>query len=267
MQGYVSMTELQQDLKKILDIQELDMKMLRLMRLKKERKRELDNIHSLRTDLKARIEEREGAVKEHKKDIRAYETRIEELEAQLKKLSSQQAAVKKLEEFNALSQQITTAEREKSHTEQLCSDLTDKLDEELAALEELQKNLSSTEESSKILEGELHESIGKINTEGRELKEKRDALKDGPSAERMRIYERLFGNKQDRVIVPIANRVCSGCHIVLTAQHENMVRRGEKLVTCEHCSRILFWQDSVEQASVDGEKSATTRRRRRKVVS
>ena len=58
------------------------------------------------------------------------------------------------------------------------------------------------------------------------------------------IYERLLRNKKDRVIVPIENRTCSGCHIVLTAQHENIVRKGENLVFCEHCSRIHYWQES-----------------------
>ena len=59
-----------------------------------------------------------------------------------------------------------------------------------------------------------------------------------------RIYERLLRNKKDRVVVPIENRCCSGCHIMLTAQHENLVRKGESLVFCEHCSRIHYWQES-----------------------
>ena len=40
-----------QTLKVILDIQELDMKMIRLMRLKKERLKELEHIDSLRQEL------------------------------------------------------------------------------------------------------------------------------------------------------------------------------------------------------------------------
>lgn len=201
------MSNLQVDLKKILEIQELDMKMIRLMRLKKDRKKELENIHSLREDLQARIAEKTEAIKEMKKESRVYETRIQELDSQLKKLSKQQAAVKKLEEFNALSQQITSSEREKSHTEQHLSDLTDKLEEEAQALESLEGSLTTTEESSRVLEQELQESIGKINEEGRELKVGRDALEGGPSTEIMRVYERLLSNKRDRVVVSIENRV------------------------------------------------------------
>ena len=75
-----------------------------------------------------------------------------------------------------------------------------------------------------------------------------------------KIYERLLKNKKDRVVVPIEQRTCSGCHIVLTPQHENLVRKGDRLVFCEHCSRILFWQ---EIPMVEGEEAAPRRRRRR----
>lgn len=260
------MSNLQVDLKKILEIQELDMKMIRLMRLKKDRKRELENIHSLRKDLNERIAEKSESIKELKKENRVYETRIQELEDRLKKLSKQQAAVKKLDEFNALSQQITSAEREKSHTEHHLGDLFEKLEVETAAHESLQKSLATTEESSQVLEQELLESIGKINEEGQVLKVGRVALENGPTDDIMKVYERLLANKRDRVVVSIENRVCSGCHIVLTAQHENMVRRGEKLVTCEHCSRILYWSESLEAVS-SSEEEASPKRRRRRVIS
>ena len=47
---------------------------------------------------------------------------------------------------------------------------------------------------------------------------------------------------------------------MLTAQHENLVRKGENLVFCEHCSRIHYWQESE---ALEGTAVATKRRRRR----
>jgi predicted nucleic acid-binding Zn-ribbon protein len=69
-----------------------------------------------------------------------------------------------------------------------------------------------------------------------------------------------LNNKKDRVVVPIENRTCSGCHIALTAQHENLVRKGERLVFCEHCSRLHYWQESQV---LEGTAVATKKRRRR----
>ena len=50
---------MQEALKVIIDIQELDMKMIRLMRLKKERQRELNQIESLRKELRQQFEEKQ----------------------------------------------------------------------------------------------------------------------------------------------------------------------------------------------------------------
>jgi hypothetical protein len=39
-----------------------------------------------------------------------------------------------------------------------------------------------------------------------------------------------------------------------------LVRKGENLVFCEHCSRLHYWQESE---AVEGTSVATKRRRRR----
>jgi hypothetical protein len=120
--------------------------------------------------------------------------------------------------------------------------------------------LKHSEESSISLEKEIQSNISLVNEEGSQLKEERDAMATKVDPDALRIYERLLRNKKDRVIVPIENRTCSGCHIALTAQHENVVRKGENIVFCEHCSRIHYWQ---EAETVEGTAVATKRRRRR----
>ena len=251
-------------LKDVLLIQELDIKMIRLMRLKKERQQELKNIHSLRADLQAQMKGKEEEITAQKKEICFYESKIAEIKEKIKKLEGQQNRVKKVDEFNALSQEISYAERERSREEQSLSDVMDKLAMEEEGLESIKQSISSTEESSLMFEQELKESISRINEEGAELLKSRQELEKKPSQELMQIYQKLLRNKKDRVVVPIEKRTCSGCHIVLTAQQENLVRKWERLVFCEHCSRILYWQESE---ALEGSSVSSTRRRRRSVAS
>jgi uncharacterized protein len=252
---------LREALKVILEIQELDIKMIRLMRLKRERQLELDRISSLRDDLSQQVASKEGEIIDLKKQIRLSEVDVSEIKEKIKKLENQQNAVKKVEEFNALTQEISTLEREKTAKEARLSDLYDRQ----AAEEDLLKNLKVTYESTKVnseaLENEIRQSIVAINEEGAVLKKERDSLYKKADPEILVIYDKLLKNKKDRVVVPIENRCCSGCHILVTAQHENLVRKGEKLVFCEHCSRMHFWQDHVSEKAPEEEK--TTRRRRR----
>ncbi len=249
----------------ILSIQELDINMIRLMRVKKERQKELTKIHQLKSDIQKQVEDKMAEITDIKKQIRMGETQIKEIQDKVAKYEAQQAAVKKMDEFNALTQEMTAAGRERNATEHKLSDLMDKLATEEDLLVTLRENLQSTEENGNLIEKEIHESINKVNEEGRSILEKREGMKEGVSQELFQIYERLLKNKRDRVVVPIENRTCSGCHILLTPQHENLVRKGDRLVFCEHCSRILFWQEG--EVAEAGEEAATPRRRRRKATA
>lgn len=251
---------MQESLKLILDIQELDMKMLRLMRLKRERQKELEHLHAIKNDILQQVTDKESEVTQLKKNTRIIETQIAEVNLRIERLEAKQNSLKKVEEFNALSQEITAAERERTHMEQQLSDLIEKLAQEEELLKQIRENHVSTDQNSLALEKEIIQSIQEINQEGVLLQQEREALQGKAPEDLFRIYERLLRNKRDRVVVPIENRTCSGCHIVLTAQHENLVRRGERPVFCEHCSRMHYWQESE---IVEGTAVATKRRRRR----
>jgi len=253
---------MQKGLKPLLDIQELDIKMIRLMRVKKQRQGELKQIESLRTELKEQLKLKEEEIKEIETQVNGLEEKIQTLTDKYKKLESQQSSVKKVEEFNALTQEMTTVEREKVALETQTSNILDRKVAEEEILEKIKESLAASEANSIELEKEIKSSIDQINTEGQQLKAERDQIVGNADPESLKIYERLLRNKKDRVIVPIENRTCSGCHIALTLQHENLVRKGESIVFCEHCSRIHYWEESE---AVEGATAQPRRRRRRTV--
>lgn len=251
-------------LKPILEIQELDIQMIRLMRLKRQRNLELQQIRSLRNDLDEQYREKEAEIASLNEQISLFEQKIEDFIAKIKKLEQHQATVKKVDEFNTLTQEMTAIEREKISLEQNVSNLVDKRVSEEEILEKIKESLESSEANSLKLEEEIQTSLQAINKEGRLLQEKRTHLIGQADESILKIYEKLLYNKKDRVVVPLENRVCSGCHISLTPQHENLVRRGENLIFCEHCSRIHYWQES---AALDASGSSSRKRRRKALTT
>ena len=251
-------------LAKILEIQELDMQMIQFMRLKKEREDELDNINAIKNDLMQQKQIKESEILELKTTVRLGEGELKEVQEKIKKLEQQQSSIKKVEEFNALSQEMAHADRDRNHKEHVLSDVYDKLSIEEEVLKNIQESLHSTTESSRVLENEILERLAKINEEGKQLLKLRESLVTHANPEVFAVYERLLKNKKDRVVVPIESRCCSVCHISLTAQDENLVRKAERIVFCEHCSRILYWVQSEE---LEGTAIAPTRQRRRRKTS
>ncbi len=250
-------------LKTILEIQELDIKMIQLMRVKRERQKELRQIEALRKELHDQLLAKKDHINLLDEQIKEHEQQLEQLGLKIKALEARQSSVKKVDEFNALTQEMTTAEREKNVLEQQISDLTDKHHNEEEVHNKIQESLDTTKQSSIALEKEIESTIKEINQEGHVLKKQRDELATTADNSTLAVYMRLINNKKDRVIVPLVNRTCSGCHIALTPQHENLVRKGENLVFCEHCSRVHYWQGSEE---LEGTGIAPKRRRRRATV-
>lgn len=252
----------------MLDIQEKDIQMVRLMLLKNERQKELQRVRSLRDDLHHQVIFKESEIIEIKKQVRMIETDISELVTKIQKLESQQNSVRKVEEFNALTHEISGLEREKATKEQRLSDHYDKLALEEDFLKNLKSSYNSSQESSKDLEVEIKNNVIAINQEGSVLMHEREKLADKADPELMKVYDKLLQNKRDRVIVPIENRCCSGCHILITAQHENIVRRGDKMVFCEHCSRIHYWHNDIEHQShgVESKETESLSKKRKKAA-
>lgn len=253
-------------LKVILSIQELDIKMIRLMRLKKQRQDELKQIAQLKQELLEQLDNKQDEIVELNEECVLYERKVEEHKDKIKKLEGQQTSIKKIEEFNAITKEIAALEREKGSFEQTLCNLVDKKAAEEEVFEKTKKSLEDSDQSNKSLEEEIRETIQEINKEGSALKKERDEMVKTADPQIFAIYERLLRNKKDRVVVAIENRTCTGCHIALTAQHENLVRKGEKLVFCEHCSRIHYWSDNKDE-SIEGTATTTKRRRRRASTS
>jgi len=142
-------------IKPLLDIQELDIKMIRLMRVKKQRQGELKQIESLRIELNEQLKLKEEEISDFDKQVSGLEEKLQGLTEKYKKLESQQSSVKKVEEFNALTQEMTTVEREKASLEIQTSNILDKKVAEEEILEKIKDSLSSTETNSQELEKEI----------------------------------------------------------------------------------------------------------------
>lgn len=56
-------------------------------------------------------------------------------------------------------------------------------------------------------------------------------------------YERLLAGGGNPV-VPVVGGMCGGCHLRLAATTVEKVKAGREVVTCEHCSRFLYWRAS-----------------------
>jgi hypothetical protein len=53
-------------------------------------------------------------------------------------------------------------------------------------------------------------------------------------------FHRLAGARQGKVVVPVENGACTGCHVKLRGPFLTQLKEAKGAVPCESCQRILF---------------------------
>jgi predicted nucleic acid-binding Zn-ribbon protein len=57
----------------------------------------------------------------------------------------------------------------------------------------------------------------------------------------LRLYDRVSA-RQMPACVPVRGGNCGGCHLKLSNENDAVARKGEKLVTCDQCGRIVWFE-------------------------
>jgi predicted nucleic acid-binding Zn-ribbon protein len=170
---------------------------------------------------------------------RAAEKDAETLGEQERKFQTQLTQVKKNEEYTALLHEIAAAQKRRSELETL---VLEKMDEEgraAGAITAAKADLVTAEKEVAATREVVAAEEALLRTEEGGLEARRDgALAQLPPALRSR-YEKLLVARKGRAVSELAGDGCSACGAHLPPQKAIAVRRGESVVDCPDCGRIL----------------------------
>jgi predicted nucleic acid-binding Zn-ribbon protein len=179
------------------------------------------------------------------KGKRIEELRNSAIEAERKRenFEKQMDMIQTQREYEALDKEI----KDSGEKEQ---ELRRELQREEQLQEEMKVNLQKEETMIKKQEGEVASEQKRIKdqlkakqTELNNLKKVEKKITPGLDEEILFKFERIIRSKAGLGIVGIEQGVCTGCHMILTHQYVNDVRKGTDIMFCPNCSRILFFMD------------------------
>jgi predicted nucleic acid-binding Zn-ribbon protein len=147
-------------------------------------------------------------------------------------------------EYEALDKEIRdAAEKEAQYRKDLqreernLAELDEQMKQTANLIEQQEKELADRRSGIEVDVAEKKKRIKGLEAEEQELSKDLDP-------EVYFKFERIIRNKMGRGIVAIKGGVCTGCHMILPAQFANVVRKGEEIVFCPYCSRILFYEET-----------------------
>lgn len=193
---------------------------------------------------KTAIEEAKMELRQLETDKKLLETEIGSTEDKLGKYRTQQSAVKKNDEYQALGHQIETTEAEVSKMEEKELEIMYAIDESKkrfqAAEKVLQENIAGHEGKIVAL-GERKTNLeSELATVQAEVAAAREPVEDRPLA----LYDRI-AKLYMPVCVPLKGGKCGGCHLKVSSEVESTSRSkslDNELATCDQCSRLVYWE-------------------------
>jgi predicted nucleic acid-binding Zn-ribbon protein len=203
-------------------------------------------------EIKSGISAAKAALEDAKKEVTALqmlkkqkELDLETQEGSIRKHSTELNAVKTNEAYRALLGEIEKAKQTQSALE-------DQILQTMEQIDQANKSWKEKETSYKANEAGLLKQVSDWEAKQKELEQ----ILTGKQAERQSAFEALPKNlsaqydklrkgKRGAAVAPIRNEQCSGCHMKVSQNLINEVRRGQRMMTCESCSRIVYLEDPV----------------------
>lgn len=208
---------------------------------------------------KLHIEEKLAHLVEQEKRISAE---VEGSIANIKKSKAKLSQVENEKEFSAMSREMDNMEKQNKYREDEQQALVGELELQNTLHAEILETWKEVDEQLKEAKTELESFIAESQKELDELKvARKESLVDVPHPVLVR-YEFIRRRLKHPVIVNVKGGICSGCNISIPPQIYNELQRGQQIVSCPNCQRLVYWsehfndgtQENAEQAEASVEE-------------
>lgn len=205
-------------------------------------------IESKLAESKARTEAAQASIKNAEAEKRRSESEIQDWQQKIVKFREQSSSVKTNEQYKALMHEIEYAEQQIAACEErilLGMEANEGLQQSLKSAEALLKSQSAEVEAEKAhaksLTAEDEKKLAALSLQ-------REAIRQEVDPAWLSHYERVAG-KRSNALAEAIDQKCSACNMTMRPQHLNELMAGDRLVSCESCNRILYY-DPAHQSSV-----------------
>jgi predicted nucleic acid-binding Zn-ribbon protein len=209
-------------------------------------KGEKDALLAELAQLDSRVTEAEAAIADKDSELSLLETEKtgldESLEAETENISRSEARLKEIKtqkEYQAVSKEITTARK-------LKVELEEQTLQKIGRIEELKVELVGMGENVVALKANITDQKAEVQAKIDQLEEgiaqdvvAREEMVKGLSVPIIKRYTLLREQRRGIAVVEARAGSCLGCNMNLPPQLYNTLFRGEELITCPHCQRML----------------------------
>jgi predicted nucleic acid-binding Zn-ribbon protein len=187
------------------------------------------------------VQEKQNLIAENQKKRRELEGDLALIETKRKRYKEQLDSVKTNKEYTALQHEIDLVS-------QAIHDMEDQI---LAQMEEAESLKGQMDEAQKVKDREegvlldekrvIQAEADKLQAQMNELIGRRQQLITQIPPPILEEYERLASHRKGVALAEARDAICMECRMRIRPQLFQEIRRNDTIITCENCSRILFY--------------------------
>lgn len=187
------------------------------------------------------------AVEERLKTLQLFqkekEIDLQTREGNIKKLQSQLFQLKTNKDYTMMQKEIASIKADNSVIEEAILKGFDAIEEATQAKQQAQAKLQQEQAKFAAFKAQMDQQAAATQSRIGELELTRKALLPDVPTATLNIYERILALRDGLALVPLVKDTCGGCNRRMPPQVLNQALLKAVLVTCESCSRILFFDD------------------------
>ncbi len=235
-----------EDLKMLVQLQDLDNRIHELQHEVAALPKHIAQIEKTLESHIRRIEAGRAALAANQRERKTLEGDIQVQEQKISKLKNQMLEAKTNEQYTAFRHEIDYCEKEIRKSE-------DRILDRMAESEPLEQNLKSAEialaKEKQQVEAEKNAARERTAADRQQLEaaqKTRAGLVAALTPSIYHSYESLRRTRKGHAVAEAADGLCNACHMTIRLQFLQDLRRGDQVMFCESCGRILYYNPPVD---------------------
>lgn len=222
-------------------LQSIDLEISDKARRRREMEASLGETEELRV-ARARVVQVEAALQELRKTLRVQELEVKGLTAKIKEEEKKLygGRIRNPKELAGLEEEVAYLRRSLAAMEDEMLETLLQIEEEESRLAAVRGHLRQVEVAWGDEQTRLRREMEALARELEELREERENALLYVTGENLRLYDGLRRAKGGRAVALLEGNLCRGCLVTLPTSEAQRARRGDALVYCSNCGRILY---------------------------
>lgn len=230
-----------EQLKLLVKVQSID---YRIEEISLEKEKKPVELQKLERNLEISHEDFNKIVKKEKdlqKKRREIELDLDEIAEKVKKSKKRLLEVKTNKEYQALLKEIEERERLRLDKEDQVLDILEEIEKLTNEIAGKSRALAAMKEKHEKEKVELDRFIGRLEGQLTGLATERKSVVMMIKPHLMERYNFIKERRNGTAVVAVRNAICQACHMNIPPQTYNELQRGDQIMTCPNCQRIIYW--------------------------